>query len=397
MPTPEWTVRKVMQPDPIAIPPTTRVQEAMKIMNERRIGALLVQDDAGTLHGIFTERDLLRRVVDAVPGWRDDAVADWMTRSPHTIAPDLDWDDAVGAMAKHRVRHLPVVENGRVIGLISSRSLMVARNDFLNQRINQRTAELREANDLLIASAAETRANLRAAGKLHRQLVLPKAPPDIPGLRWALHYKPVDHLGGDYYDFAEPAPGLVGMLIADGAGHSIPAALLAVLASVAFNDVADRFDSPGTVLTQVSRRLEGLAEEKFVSAFYGVLDATTKSFRYATAGHPPPLLVEAATGRVRSIGGTGFLLGIMPEEEYREQTVQLAAGDRLCFFTDGLTEARNEIGEMFGEARLTGCLTGHRDASPKELIDHILACQTGFRGPVPLHDDLTIVVLELTV
>jgi serine phosphatase RsbU (regulator of sigma subunit)/CBS domain-containing protein len=397
MPTPEWTVRKVMQPDPIAIPPTTRVQEAMKIMNERRIGALLVQDDAGTLHGIFTERDLLRRVVDAVPGWRDDAVADWMTRSPHTIAPDLDWDDAVGAMAKHRVRHLPVVENGRVIGLISSRSLMVARNDFLNQRINQRTAELREANDLLIASAAETRANLRAAGKLHRQLVLPKAPPDIPGLRWALHYKPVDHLGGDYYDFAEPAPGLVGMLIADGAGHSIPAALLAVLASVAFNDVADRFDSPGAVLTQVSRRLEGLAEEKFVSAFYGVLDATTKLFRYATAGHPPPLLVEATTGRVRSIGGTGFLLGIMPDEEYREQTVRLAAGDRLCFFTDGLTEARNEIGEMFGETRLTGCLTGHRDASPKELIDHILACQAGFRGPVPLHDDLTIVVLELTL
>lgn len=391
----EWTVRKVMQPDPIAVPPETSVLDAVRMMHDRRIGALLVRQPDGELLGIFTERDLLRRVVDDRPGWRNDPVSAWMTTAPHTIAPDLDWDDAVGAMARHRVRHLPVIEDGKVIGLISSRSLMVARNDFLNQRIHERTAEVRAANEQLIAREAETRANLRAAGKLHRELVLPKNPPELPGLSWAIHYKPLDHLGGDFYDYAEPAKGMVGLLIGDGSGHSIPAALLAVMASVAFNDVADRYDSPGVVLTQVNKRLANLAEEKFVSACYLVLDASNHTLRYATAGHPPPLHYVARSGDVRPLTGSGFLLGIMPDEEYREKEVRLAPGDKLCLYTDGLTEARNEIGEMFGEERLTHCVINHGSLPARQLVENIVNCQKGFCGSNALSDDLTIVVLEL--
>ena len=326
MPVPEWTVRRVMQPDPVSVRPGTPVQHALSLMNERRIGALLVREGDGPLLGIFTERDLLRRVVSAVPGWRDYPVADWMSKDPHTIGPDVDWDEAVGMMARVRVRHLPVMEGDRVVGLISNRQLMVSRAAYFTQKVNERTSDLKDAYDQLLAREAESLQNLRAAGRLHRELVLPKSPPDIAGLKWAIRYNPLDYLGGDYYDFAEPAKDHVGVLIADGSGHSIPAALLAVMASVAFNDVADRFASPGTVLTHVNRKLADLAEERFVSAFYGVFDATTRTLRYATAGHPPPLLYEAATGTVRVLSGSGFLLGILAEEEYREREVALRPG-----------------------------------------------------------------------
>ena len=397
MPAPELTVRHVMQPDPISVASGTKIQDAIRLMNDRRIGAVIVQDNPDELLGIFTERDLLRRVVTAVPGWRDYPVADWMTKNPITINPDVDWDEAVGKMARERVRHLPVMENGRVIGLISNRQLMVTRTEYLNRKVDDRTQELRQANDLLLAREAESLQNLRAAGRLHRQLVLPKAPPERPGLRWAIHYRSLDHLGGDYYDFAEPAPDHVGILIADGSGHSIPAALLAVMASVAFNDISDKFASPGTVLTHVNKRLAGLAEERFVSAFYGVLDTGTNTLHYATAGHPPPLRYEAATGRVHSLSGSGFLLSVMPDEEYREKEVRLAPGDKICFYTDGVTEARNEIGEMFGQERLTGCLTAHGNRSAADIAAHIIECQKSFIGSEPLTDDLTLMVLELVL
>ncbi|MFO0937199.1 MAG: SpoIIE family protein phosphatase [Gemmataceae bacterium] len=395
MSAPELTVRQVMQPDPVSISPTTLVQDAMTLMNDRRIGALLVFDDPAALLGIFSERDLLRRVVSALEGWRGYPVSEWMTKHPHTINPDANWDEAVDMMARLRVRHLPVIEEGRVIGLISNRSLMVTRAEYLNRKIEERTRALKNANDQLLSREAESVRNLRAAGRLHRELVLPKSPPDLRQLRWAIRYAPLDQLGGDYYDFAEPARDHIGMLIADASGHSIPAALLAVMASVGFNDVADRFSSPGTVLTHLNRRLVGLSEERFVSAFYGVFDQNSDTLRYATAGHPPPLHIIAKTGEVKPLSGRGFLLGIMPEEEFRESEVPLDPGDKLCLYTDGVTESRNEIGELFGQDRLTACLERHATLDANELADRILEDLKAFCGTEPRADDVTLLIMEL--
>jgi sigma-B regulation protein RsbU (phosphoserine phosphatase) len=132
-----------------------------------------------------------------------------------------------------------------------------------------------------------------------------------------------------------------------------------------------------------------------VTAFYGVLNRRSWVLTYANAGHPYPLRRVAATGEVQALSATGFMLGIMPGEQYREKTVQLASGDRLCFYTDGLIEARNEIGETFGVDRLTRCLATHgNEAAPKVAAD-VLACQQSFRGTESLGDDVTLVVAEL--
>ena len=395
MALPALTVRQVMNPAPACVPPDTPVAEALRLMNVRRIGSVLVVGTGDRLAGIFTERDLLRRVATAEAGWRETPVAEWMTSDPYTVGPDAGWDEAAGMIDRLKVRHLPVVEGGRVVGLVSSRMLIARREEYLSREVEERTAELRRANEQLIARDAEMLYNLRAAGRLQTRVLLPQSPPDWPDLRWSIHFAPLDHLGGDYYDFAAPTPDHLGFLIADASGHSIPAALVAILARFGFAQAAGATSHPGDVLSAMNRRLQDLTEERFVTAFYGVLDRRTGVFRYSSAGHPPPLHFEAKTGRVRDLLAQGFMLGIMPDEVYVEREVALEPGDKLLFYTDGLVEARNEIGELFGTHRLTGCLTEHGREPSAELLSHVLTCQRGFSGHTPLTDDVTAAVVEV--
>jgi sigma-B regulation protein RsbU (phosphoserine phosphatase) len=298
-------------------------------------------------------------------------------------------------MDRLRIRHLPVMESMRLVGLLSTRQLMRHRADYLDRQVAARTSELKRANEELLARDSEQTYNLRAAGRFQNRVLLPPAPPEWPELRWAMHYAPLDHLGGDYYDVAEPQPDRIGFLIADASGHSIAAAMVAIMSRTAFTEAAAATASPGEVLTAMNARLQGLADERFVTAFYGVFDRRTRLLTYANAGHPYPLRWVAATGAVEPLAAQGFMLGIMPGEQYREKTVQLAPGDRLCFYTDGLIEARNEIGETLGTDRLTRCVAAHGGENAEALANHILACQQGFRGSQPLSDDLTLVVTEL--
>ncbi|WP_439621716.1 PP2C family protein-serine/threonine phosphatase [Gemmata sp.] len=395
MAEPLLTVRHVMQPEPEVVPPGLPIGAAIGLMNDRRIGALIVSADGAGLDGIFTERDLLRRIVAAPADWRDLPVSAWMSVNPHTIGPDADWAAAVEMMDRFRVRHLPVIERGRVIGILSTRLLMRTRADHLNQQVAERTRELRHANDELLARDYEQTFNLRAAGRYQTRLLLPNKPPAWPELQWGLHYAPLDHLGGDYYDIAHPDPDLLGFLIADASGHSIAAAMVAIMSRTAFSDVAHKYASPGQVLTEMNARLQGLMDERFVTAFYAVFDRRTRVLTYANAGHPYPLLWSAATGGVRPLGAQGFMLGIMPEEQYREKSVQLAPGDRLCFYTDGLIETRNEIGETFGTDRLRDCLVTHGAEPAESLTRRIVNWQETFRGTQALTDDVTLVVAEL--
>jgi serine phosphatase RsbU (regulator of sigma subunit) len=220
--------------------------------------------------------------------------------------------------------------------------------------------------------------------------MLPKAPPDWPELTWAVHYAPLDHLGGDYYDYAQPTPDHLGLLIADASGHSIAAAMVAIMTRIAFAEVSPRATSPGEVLTALNARLLGVADERFVTAFYGMLDRERRALRYSAAGHPDPYLVDGRTGEVRALAIRGFLLGIMPDEVYAEREVPIHQGDRIVFFTDGLVEARNSIGELYGTERLQQCLTLD---TPAAIMDRILSSQREFCEGQPLTDDLTVVVL----
>jgi len=145
----------------------------------------------------------------------------------------------------------------------------------------------------------------------------------------------------------------------------------------------------------MNRRLMDVADERFVTAFYGVLNRRTRVLRFSNAGHPYPVLYRAKTGLVKELSAQGFLLGIMPDEVYSEREVVLEPGDALAFFTDGLQEARNEIGEQYGSERLMACMTRAGSKPERELRDLILADQREFSSGVPLTDDLTLVVCKV--
>jgi len=391
----ELNVGQVMQHHPILVRPEDTVRNVLDLMTEARVGSVLVASPEGALLGIFTERDLLRRIGQKTIGWREEPVSDWMTANPRTVEPNVGWDHAVSLLHEHRIRHLPVIDGGRIVGILSSRHLMARRTEVLNQRVELRTQELQSANEQLIARDSEARHNLRAAGRLQTKLLLPQSPPDWAELSWAVEFKPLDHLGGDYYDYARPDAEHLGILMADASGHSVAAAMVAIMARFAFAEHAPKTTSPGSVLSAINEQLMDLVEERFVSAFYGVLNRSTRTLRYSSAGHPYPLHYCAASQTVKPLVSQGFLLGIMPGEVYVERSVALEPGDAICFYTDGVIEARNEIGEQYGEERLTECMLRAAGQSSAAIRERILEEFRAFTGGVLLSDDLTMAVMTL--
>jgi sigma-B regulation protein RsbU (phosphoserine phosphatase) len=386
------TVREIMSVDPVMASPSDPLQAVIRRMVDRQIGAVLV-GTAGVVVGIFTERDLLRIAPDAPHGWRDSPVADWMTHDPHIIGPDVGWDEAAGLLERFNARHLPVVEHGRAVGILSARQLIAFRTEHLNRLVSERTRDLQQLTGEMAERERMTRQSQRVAGRLMNRLLLPGAPPDWPELAWAVHFRPLDPLGGDYYDFAQPDGRRLGVLIADASGHSLPAAMVAIMARIAFAEAAQETTSPAEVLRGMNQRLQELIEQQFVSAFYGLYDRVQRRLTYAAAGHPPPLHYDARAKRVRPLESRGLLLGIDTGAEYEEHAVELFPGDRLCLFTDGVTESKNPSGEPFGPVRLSAGLaaaTGHADAMLKSL----LAGLAEFRGGRPVADDETLLVAE---
>ena len=393
MPPTDLTVRRLMTPDPFRLPPDRTVQDALDLMNGHRIGAILITEADGKLVGIFTERDFLRRATAAPPGWRTIPVRDWMSPYPYTVHPDAGWEEAVTSMERLGVRHLPVLENGQVVGIITARQLIARRAGHLNQVVDARTRELRSANDHLMARDAEINHYMKAAAKLQKRLVLPQEPPDWPEIAWGVHYAPLEPLGGDFYDFAQPDPDHLGVLIADASGHGLSAALVAVVARLAFAEAARRSARPGEVLAAMNARLQGMADERFVTAFYGVFDRAARTFTYANAGHPFPYRFSG--GRVDPLTARGFLLGVTPDERYVEKTIPLAPGDRLVFFTDGVADCRDERGETFGTERIRDSLVRFAGRPAAGEIDGILDVLKQFRGTARPIDDMTLVAAEI--
>jgi sigma-B regulation protein RsbU (phosphoserine phosphatase) len=223
------------------------------------------------------------------------------------------------------------------------------------------------------------------------RLLLPKAPPTWPEWSWAIHFRPLDPLGGDYYDFSLPDDNHLGILIADASGHSLPAAMVAIMARIAFAEERQS-PRPAEVLGAMNRRLQGLADERFVTAFYGVFDRQSRRLAFANAGHPQPLHYCAATKTCHRLPASGFMLGILSDAKYDEQSIDLASGDRLVFYTDGAIESRNESGQGFGVERLEAVTMAHCESSAEVLRDALVDAVLSFRGAAPKADDCTIVV-----
>ena len=238
--------------------------------------------------------------------------------------------------------------------------------------------------------AAERR-ELSEALKIQQRL-LPQQVPEIEGWELAVSWQPANGVGGDCFDMIRLGDTRLAISIADVVGKGIPAALLMSNLQAAVRAFASEAVEPQALCHQVNRILCGnIAEGRFISFFYSVLDAPTGVMTYTNAGHYLPMLVRA-DGAVERLGAGGPVLGVLPDAEYEQAHVGIGPGDRLVMFTDGLTEARSAADEEFGEERLLEAAVAHRACSAPALQARLADSVATFTGG-RLQDDATLIVL----
>ncbi len=238
---------------------------------------------------------------------------------------------------------------------------------------------------------------MQVVGYIQRTL-LPTQLPDIPTMNLATHYQTSQRAGGDYYDFFPLAAGKWGLLIADVSGHGTPAAVMMAVTHSIAHMYPGNSDSPGEMLKFLNGHLTKRYSSDmggFITAFYGVYDPATLTLTYSSAGHNPPRVKPCAHGSVTSLDGArGLPLGVTAGQSYEDAVHQLQPADQIVLYTDGITEAANADGKMFGISQLDRVLSQCRNDA-NEVIAAILSALDKFTDAQPPSDDRTIVVAKI--
>ena len=241
--------------------------------------------------------------------------------------------------------------------------------------------------------------DLRVARSI-QQASLPKEVPELEGWRIAPYYQPAREVGGDFYDLFELEEGRVGVVVGDATGKGMPAALVVSAASSMLRAVAQAFhsSSPGEVLSRVNETLVArIPPNVFVTCFYAILEPHSGSLRYANAGHTLPCCKRYDEDQADELRVRGMPLGLMPGMLYEEKQTILVPGDGVLLCTDGLVEAHNPQGEMFGTPRLRGFLS-ERSEGGNGLSAALMEELESFTGEGwEQEDDITLLTLKRSV
>ena len=230
----------------------------------------------------------------------------------------------------------------------------------------------------------------RAAGRA----LLPQSLPNIAGISIAATVQPLRTLSGDYFDVLQPAEGQLALAIADAAGKGVPAALLMSNVQASVRALAGAEFHPAELAATLNRSVKCTTTSgKFVTFFCGVIDTDSRRLRYTNAGHCPPVRIRAG-GQAERLEAGGAVLGIFKDWQYEQGSLQLASGDRLLFFTDGISEAANAQAEQFGEERLIELARALRDRPAPEIRDRILESVSNFCGG-RADDDITLLIVAV--
>jgi len=310
-----------------------------------------------------------------------------------------------------RAIHLAIAVLGGAVGL----AVIIGVWQALATRrgLQEVTGKFREALETNERRAEQIRQvvleldiELKAVAEIQRSL-LPMKLPNIPTLQLAASYQTSRRAGGDYYDFfrlpeddAVPAEqARWGILIADVSGHGTPAAVLMAVTHAIAHGIERPLDRPSKLLEFVNDRLcTGYTVENtaFVTAFFGIYDPASRTLEYSSAGHNPPRLLRAKTGKFISLEDAQALpLGIMAGEHYPDASIRLEEADTLVLYTDGWTEAR-PVGstDLFGEERLDEIFLTRRDLDPTAIMEQALADLDHYTQHQPPLDDRTLLILR---
>ncbi|MER3428115.1 MAG: hypothetical protein C4334_08445 [Pyrinomonas sp.] len=300
------------------------------------------------------------------------------TRS-EMVAPIISNDEVIGVFDLESDEPNAYTEDDlQVLMLLASQVAIIIEKAMLHQELVEKRrleAQLEVARQVQLA-------------------LLPSRHPQIEGFDISAYNFSSEQVSGDYYDFVQIYEDQLGLVIADASGRGVPAALLMAFLRASLRSAIHVGYATNVSMAKVNSLLcESVEDSQFVTAFYGVLDATNKTLAYANAGHNPPLLLDA-DGTPHFIERGDLPLGMFSNARYYEYYLTLAPGQILVLYTDGLTEATNEDGEEYGRERLAQTVRRERDRRARDLIDAIygdVLLWTGGRGA---HDDVTLIIAK---
>lgn len=233
-----------------------------------------------------------------------------------------------------------------------------------------------------------------AEAKAIQERFLPREIPQVAGYEIATSWQSARIVSGDYFDVLALGKDTLGLCIADVAGKGIPAALLMSNLQAAVRGLSSPSLAPDHLCNSLNALVwKNTHTDRFITLFYAQLDSPRRRLRYANAGHNAPIVMRAGGSHERLKEGGG-VLGVFEEQSFGLGTVDLAPGDRLVLFTDGVTEASNGEGEEFGESRLLSLLEEHRALPANAIKEKIAAAISEFSGG-HLTDDATLLVLAV--
>lgn len=288
-----------------------------------------------------------------------------------------------------------LVQTGRGLAAASSEVRAIRLN--LEEKVAERTVELNDALNSLQEKDRIFQFELDIASRIQRGL-MPDVPHKFHGITLEAYYQAMEKVGGDFFDIYSMRDGSLGVVIGDVSGHGVPAALITTMVKIAFTEGVQRFAGPAEILCHVNRSIRGIVKtDEYLTAFF-VQITPSYAVRFANAGHHRSLVVHAGSPGPVFWDAPGCILGIEgidASASFEEGSDQLFAGDRVLLYTDGLVEARNANGELYGLDRLRSVMLEGMNDPLHDARSLLVASLESFVGDADIRDDVTFVLLEL--
>lgn len=317
------------------------------------------------------------------------------------ISPDVRQEPRyINARARTRSEMVaPIISNSEVIGVfdLESDDLNAYSKDDLEilALLASQVAIIIEKvmlhDQLIEKQRLETQ--LEVARQVQLEL-LPARDPQLEGFDISAYNFPTEEVSGDYYDWVRIYDDQIGIVIADVSGKGVPAALLMAFLRASLRAATHIGYAPHISMSKVNYLLwESIERNQFVTAFYGILDSTNRTLAYCNAGHNPPFLMEA-DGKVHFEERGGVPLGMFRDTRYYEYFAEIAPGQLLVLYTDGVTEATNRAQEEYGRDRLVEAVRQCRDRGAREMIEFIHRDVHSWTEGLGATDDVTFFIIK---
>jgi serine phosphatase RsbU (regulator of sigma subunit) len=290
----------------------------------------------------------------------------------------------------------------KIMELLSAQTAVSIQNARLyanlEEKVIERTKELEVAKNIAEAEREKSEellntiiSDLEKARKIQQSL-LPQKMPLGREYEIEARYIPMELVGGDLYDFIEFPNNRFGIFIADVSGHGIPAAMISSMAKLVLSIFGLNISSPGECLELMNKFLFGNISGNFLTCFYGIYDPVNKQITFSNGGHPPFLLIRKK--EIIHYSAKGKLLGVFGDLKFEEKILDLKKGDRLLFYTDGIIEAQNPDGVLYGDSRLTHTARENSHLTLVEFMDSFIQSIHSFQQTDKMQDDVTLLGID---